>query len=789
MKPNGPNRRWGGRRGDGPLPRAQRRGVAMMMALFAVAVAAVVGWSFLSSQSTSIEIGRALKSRAKARATAEAALRMAIAEVRGNESWRTQYRHGAWTAASTMELESVTSTLTATLQSVTGSTGLPGAPRGGSGGSGTAPQPMSAQTASTLARNAAASLGQFRVRFMDGGNGNAGDGNLSDDTYDPAIVEATATVDGVTHIARAELIPQLGGGKSVLLLVPDASALSADERARQSLFRQWGYRVTPFSAGSASSAYTAALEGMDAVYVSNLVSASDVGTKLNASAASVITESAAVAQGLLMGRGAVTNISLINTAVVDTNHYITSPLSSNSVSLFRGTGLLSLVNVTSQPTNAFEHYRIPRSLQTRSNYRSLEARSSPLAAGASILSAASAAWLAADSAWYVNRPNLVAIEAGGALVDNSTAPGKRLMLPWGGARFTFNTLSKDAVGILKRSLEWATGNMTDVGGLRPNSLASETLDIRGTASYVLPWDADASRSALTSAQRALLDAYRSRTDTRRELSALWSYTRGSGLALGTNSTRARAVTLGRGAYVYGSILIGPTGVPATVIVRDARAIVSGRQAAMESAWTFNAVAAPNLGPSRGDLRLSSGTTTLTADGLYNTIQITGNATLVINGRLRVACRALDLAGNATIRINDGSTLELYTTSSASIGSNSRVNLQGYDATRLRLLLVGGAPLRMTSNAGMFAQVEGPTSAVTLDTNSQLFGSVFCRSLTVAQSARLCVDTQTTDPSLDSSAAATEVVGYKVRWLEMDPADARARAPRDRSGCLCAVPAD
>jgi hypothetical protein len=382
----------------------------------------------------------------------------------------------------------------------------------------------------------------------------------------------------------------------------------------------------------------------------------------------------------------------------------------------------------------------------------------------------------------VNRPNLVAIDAGGKLVDNSTAPGKRLMLPWGGAKFAFNTLSKDARSILRRSLEWASGNMIDEGGLRPNTLASDTLNIKGTASYVLPWDAQAARTALSSAQLKTVQTYRDKSDTRRELTTLWSYSRGSGLALGTNSTRSKAVTLGKGAYVYGSILVGPTGQPSTVIVRDAGAVISGRQVAMDSPWTLNAVTEPKLGTTKGDLKLSSGTTTLTADGLYNAIQISGNANLVINGKLRVVCKTLDLTGNAIIRVNDGSTLDLYITSSASMGSNSRVNLPGYDPSRLRVLLVNGASLRVSSNAGLFAKVEGPTSSVSLDNNAQLFGSVFCHTLTVASSARLCVDTQTADPSLDtSSEVATEVVGYKVRWLELDQADARARAPRERSG--------
>ena len=74
----------------------RRRGVALLLALIAVAIAATLAYSFLAAQSTSIGIARNIEGHRKARYVAESGLELAIAYVRSNENWRTDQTNGAW---------------------------------------------------------------------------------------------------------------------------------------------------------------------------------------------------------------------------------------------------------------------------------------------------------------------------------------------------------------------------------------------------------------------------------------------------------------------------------------------------------------------------------------------------------------------------------------------------------------------------------------------------------------------------------------------------------------------
>ncbi len=74
----------------------RKRGVALLLALFAVAIAAILALSFLSAQSTSIGIARNIQNHSPARYVAESGLELAIAYVRSDVDWRTNQSHGTW---------------------------------------------------------------------------------------------------------------------------------------------------------------------------------------------------------------------------------------------------------------------------------------------------------------------------------------------------------------------------------------------------------------------------------------------------------------------------------------------------------------------------------------------------------------------------------------------------------------------------------------------------------------------------------------------------------------------
>jgi hypothetical protein len=132
----------------------------MLLALIALTVATVIAYSYLSAQSTSVGIARNIGNHAKARYIAETGLELAIAYVISGADWRTEKVNGTWVS------------------------------------------------------NQAFAGGTYTIVGQDGedldGDGSItlpaeGDGDLTDDTFDPLTLTVTASANGATHVARVTL--------------------------------------------------------------------------------------------------------------------------------------------------------------------------------------------------------------------------------------------------------------------------------------------------------------------------------------------------------------------------------------------------------------------------------------------------------------------------------------------------------------------------------------------------------------------------------------------------------
>lgn len=146
--------------------RPYRRGVALLLAMIAVIVAATLAYSYLASQGTSIGIARNIRDAAPARYLAETGLELASRYIEAHSDWRTLQPNGVW------------------------------------------------------ALNQSYGSGTFTIRVEDGtdlnGNGaidaGEGDGSLSDSASDPATITVTGKVGNTTQVVRAIVRSSGGGG-------------------------------------------------------------------------------------------------------------------------------------------------------------------------------------------------------------------------------------------------------------------------------------------------------------------------------------------------------------------------------------------------------------------------------------------------------------------------------------------------------------------------------------------------------------------------------------------------
>ena len=245
--------------------------------------------------------------------------------------------------------------------------------------------------------------------------------------------------------------------ETILLVVPDAASLTAQDAAKKTLIESWGYTVTLISAIDTQANFDAAVAASDAVYVSEEISSGDLNTKLTSATIGIVLEEGALSDEIGFSSGKL-NYTDSAIDITDNTHYITSAFS---------TGSLTIAS-PAQPLHYLE---------------------GTIAAGAHVL---------AEQLATANR-TLVVLDVGAALDPAGTAAGRRVLLPWGPDAFDINSLTVDGQTLMRRAIEWATGLGTDstppdaVADLATGTVTASSVDLSWTA----PGDDGATGTATT----------------------------------------------------------------------------------------------------------------------------------------------------------------------------------------------------------------------------------------------------------------------------------------------------
>jgi hypothetical protein len=236
------------------------------------------------------------------------------------------------------------------------------------------------------------------------------------------------------------------GGGSILLVTPDASNLTAQDAAKKALIESWGYTVVPISANDTQANFDAAVSTSAAVYVSEEITSSNLGTKLRDKTIGVVNDEDALSDEFGIS-STFASYSSAAIDITDDTHYITSAFSVGSLT----------ITSSAQP---------------------LHTVSETIAGGAQVLAEEPA----------TTNGTLVVIDTGGALYDTGTAAGRRVYLPWGGSGFDINSLNTDGQLLMRKAIEWAAFRWYEnTDAIQPtNPLAGEntTATISTTANPV-----------------------------------------------------------------------------------------------------------------------------------------------------------------------------------------------------------------------------------------------------------------------------------------------------------------
>ena len=217
----------------------------------------------------------------------------------------------------------------------------------------------------------------------------------------------------------------------ILLVVLDAANPTAQDAAKKALIESWGYTVTMIEATESQANLDAVVAVSDAVYISEEIHSSDLGTKLTNAAIGIVSEEGYINDelGLSSTRGSYVDDSI---EITDNANYITSPFSLGALNIttsnqdlqtLGGTLAPGLIDFSDQPTTT--------------------------------------------------TATLGVIEAGSLLWGGGTAAARRVHLPWGPNDFDFTTLNSDGEILMRRALEWVLGAGPI---LVPNPIAHWKLD-------------------------------------------------------------------------------------------------------------------------------------------------------------------------------------------------------------------------------------------------------------------------------------------------------------------------
>jgi hypothetical protein len=221
----------------------------------------------------------------------------------------------------------------------------------------------------------------------------------------------------------------------ILFVVRNSASLTSQEVAKMYLMQAWGYSVQTISDGASQLLLNQSAAASKCVFIGEEIISADLNTKLVSSPKGIVFEEYGLVDKFQVAPG-ITFASSTFLNIVNVTHYIVSTLPMNGPKLSANVG-----STTSTPVHL-----------SSSSLQMMSSLNSGWASGLTVLG---------RHPGRSNFPALLAIRAGGTLMDGSLAAGRRVMLPWGHEDQEFNNLNSNGLTILRRSLEWAMGMGSD----------------------------------------------------------------------------------------------------------------------------------------------------------------------------------------------------------------------------------------------------------------------------------------------------------------------------------------
>jgi len=238
--------------------------------------------------------------------------------------------------------------------------------------------------------------------------------------------------------------------------------------------------------------------------------------------------------------------------------------------------------------------------------------------------------------------------------------------------------------------------------------------------------------------------------------------------IGTNSTEAGSIIMGKEAVVYGDVVVGACGDPG-VVISASQATITGDQYALSEEVELPSVTVPPAvwslpaGPKIDKKK----PVTLTSSARYPSINLGRGQSLLVDGDVTLYVTGdVSLSNSAEIRVNDANpeaSLRLYLGGNLYCKNGGTLNNLTKDPKRLKIYALDSCTNMSFATAGVFyGAIYAPNTPIYIKSALEIYGSVVARSFTQGATSNFHYDASLAkDTNPDVGALRFSV----VRWWE------------------------
>ena len=214
----------------------------------------------------------------------------------------------------------------------------------------------------------------------------------------------------------------------------------------------------------------------------------------------------------------------------------------------------------------------------------------------------------------------------------------------------------------------------------------------------------------------------------------YSATQGTNVDVGTNAIGANAIDLNGNASIKGNAVVGPGGNTGTDISINGGAEITGNKQVASHEKDLTPPTPPTTPFLSTNYSLTANNQDIWNGGTthdYDSITISGNAKLTINGDVTIYVSDLSISANAFIDIASGGSLTIYFTNSLSIGGNGIMN---NNQTPSDLLIYGtqtAANISISGNGDLYGAIYAPEADISVTGNGDIYGSLAGNTVTIS----------------------------------------------------------